>query len=594
MGQRFVWWWIGIGSVVAGVTLMIGWEFLLKDMVFEWLGMRVHAESLQEKIAYVAMGTTATVLIVAGVLTLAWSRLAAAKELRQSEERFRLVFQESPGLFAMTRVSDGLHYDVNEQWQKVLGYSRQDVVGRTAAEIGIWADVDDRRRLMAALANTPSLRNFEARLKAKNGKTVQVLIAVEKVIVEGDERLLIVAQEITELKKVEDALRASERQLRAIFDNMQDIYFRTDRDGRFVMVSPSFETFIGIPAKEIIGRSILGLYVNPREEFNFRKLLKRNEGRIANYETRLRRGDGRIIWIRANGQYYRDEAGEITGVEGTAHDITDRKNAEDELRKAHGELEVRVQERTQELKEALERVSEVSRAKSDFLANMSHELRTPMNAILGFSDMLAKEALGPMGNPRYRDYAADIYESGQHLLALINELLDLARIEARTLELRDDVVDVGALIRSAIHMCEGLGKESGVTARVAVAVSVPRMRGDELRLSQVFLNLIGNALKFTPTGGRVDVRYGTAADGGIEAVITDTGPGILPEDLERVQTPFARGRQPFVRTKEGLGLGLPLAKAFMEAHGGALDVVSNPGKGTTVTLGFPADRVIRP
>ena len=121
MEQRFVWWWIGIGSVVAGVTLMIGWEFLLKDMVFEWVGMRVHAESLQEKIAYVAMGTTATVLIVAGVLTLAWSRLAAAKELRQSEERFRLVFQESPGLFAMTRVSDGLHYDVNEQWQKVLG-----------------------------------------------------------------------------------------------------------------------------------------------------------------------------------------------------------------------------------------------------------------------------------------------------------------------------------------------------------------------------------------------------------------------------------------------------------------------------------------
>ncbi len=841
MEQRLGWWQIGVGSVLAGAVPMIGWEFLLENAVLDWLGIGDRAESLREKLIYIVMGTIVTALIVAGTLVLVRLRVAAEKELGQSEERFRLVFQESPGLFAMTRAGDGLHYDVNEQWLKVLGYSREEVIGRTAAEIGVWADPDDRRRLMEAVTKAPSLRNFEARLKTKDGRILPVLAAVEKVVMGGEERFLIVSQEITEIKKVENALRASERQLRAIFDNMQDIYYRTDRDGRVVMissaadqllgysreevigkrladfywdprdrdrllqalaesggrmagvesrlrhrdgrplwvwtklqywhddagdvggvegisrditerkktelalaqfkmaldqtldcvfmfepdslrfvyvnqgaqeqvgygeaemlrmtpvdikpeydekrfralldllrnenktarrfetvhrhkdghdipveiflqlvslpddqsryvaivrditerkrmeetlrsserqlrgildnmqdiyyrtdregrfikVSPAIKEMLGYAPEEVLGRRVAEFYWNPENEKEFRETMKKNGGRIREHEMKFRRRDGRPIWLWTNGQYLYDASGAVVGIEGTSRDITDRKDAEEELRKAHDELEIRVQERTRELKEALEQVSEVSRAKSDFLANMSHELRTPMNAILGFSDMLAKETLGPMGNPRYRDYAVDIYESGQHLLALINELLDLARIEARTLELRDDVVDVGTLVRAAIHMCEGYARKTDVTVQIAAAASLPRLRGDELRLTQVFVNLIGNALKFTPAAGRVDVRYGVAGNGGIEAVIADTGPGIAPEDIERVQTLFARGRQPFVRTKEGLGLGLPLAKAFMAAHGGTLDIASSPGKGTVITLGFPPDRVIR-
>ena len=592
MGQRLDWRWLGLASIVAGAGLMAAWEFLLEDRVFRWLGIDERGESLHEKVVYIAMGTMATALIVAGMIALARSRIAAERGLRQSEELFRLVFQESPGMFAMTRASDGLHYDVNEQWVRILGYPRADVIGRTATEIGVWADAGERRRLMDALAKSASVRNLEVRLKAKDGRIIPALAAVEKVTVAGEERILIVSQEITELKTVENALRASERQLRTIFDNMQDAYYRTDREGRVVMMSAASEQLLGYSREESIGKQLADYYWDPRERDRLLEALAENGGRLAGVESKMRHRDGRPVWVWTKLQYWHDDAGNVGGIEGISRDITDRKNAEEERRRAHDELELRVQERTRDLKEALEKVSEASRAKSDFLANMSHELRTPMNAILGFSDLLAKEALGPMGNPRYRDYAADIYESGQHLLSLINELLDLARIEARTLELRDDTVDIGALIRSAIHMCEKIAKEGNVSMQIAAAASVPRLRGDELRLTQVFLNLIGNALKFTPPGGRVDIRYGQAADGGIEAVVADTGQGIAPEDIERVQVPFARGRQPFVRSKEGLGLGLPLAKAFMEAHGGTLNIASTPGKGTTVVLGFPKDRVI--
>ncbi len=715
MGQRFDWWRLGLGSIVVGAALMTAWEFLLEDAVFDWLGLSNRAESLHEKITYIAMGTMATALIITGLLVAVRLRVSAEEKIRQSEERFRLVFQESPGLFAMTRASDGLHYDVNEQWVKTLGYARQEVIGRTAAEIGVWADADERRRLMEALAGSASLRNFEARLKTKDGRIIPVLAAVEKVTMDGEEQIFIVSQEITELKKVEEALRASEGLLRGILDNMQDIYYRTDRDGRFVKISPAIKEILGYAPGEVLGRQVAEFYWNPHEEKPFRELMKKSGGRIREHEMNFRHRDGRSVWLWTNGQYLYDASGAVIGIEGTSRDITERKKAqqaltqfkmtldqtldcvfmfepeslrfvyvnrgaleqvgyseaemlqmtpldikpgydearfralinplqdgtknvqrfetihrhkdghsvpveislqfisladsqghfvaivrditarrrvEAELQAAHDELEIRVQERTRELKDALAKVSETSRAKSDFLANMSHELRTPMNAILGFSDMLAKEALGPMGNPRYRDYAADIYESGQHLLSLINELLDLARIEARTLELRDDIVDVGTLIRSAIHMCEVSAKAGAVSTHITAAASLPRLRGDELRLTQVFLNLIGNALKFTPAGGRVEIRYGLAGNGGIEVVIADTGPGIAPEDIERVQTPFARGRQPFIRTKEGLGLGLPLAKAFMEAHGGTLDVASTAGQGTTIALKFPADRII--
>ncbi len=249
--------------------------------------------------------------------------------------------------------------------------------------------------------------------------------------------------------------------------------------------------------------------------------------------------------------------------------------------------------RTHDLRAALEKVEEGSRAKSDFLANMSHELRTPMNAILGFSDMMAKETLGPMGNPRYRDYAVDIYESGRHLLAFINDLLDLARIEARALELRDNVVDIRALIRMAIYMNDGLAKEANVSVNLAEPKNLPRFRGDELRLTQVFSNVIGNALKFTQENGRVDIRCGTDSTGCIEVSVSDTGIGIAPEDIERIQTPFARRRSPFVRTKEGLGIGLPLSKVFMEAHGGSLGIESRLGEGTRITLRFPVSRVVQ-
>ncbi|MBM3566349.1 MAG: ATP-binding protein [Alphaproteobacteria bacterium] len=170
----------------------------------------------------------------------------------------------------------------------------------------------------------------------------------------------------------------------------------------------------------------------------------------------------------------------------------------------------------------------------------------------------------------------------------------MSRIEARTLELRESKVDMGALVRMAAHMNDGLAREAKVEVKIAGPSSLPHFRGDELRLTQVLLNLIGNGLKYTLAGGEVRVGYGLSAAGGIEVTIADTGVGIHSEDIERVQVPFARGdnRSAFVRTKEGLGLGLPLAKAFTEAHGGTLKIASRVGEGTSITLEFPAERIV--
>jgi len=240
---------------------------------------------------------------------------------------------------------------------------------------------------------------------------------------------------------------------------------------------------------------------------------------------------------------------------------------------------------------ARDRAEAASRAKSEFLANMSHELRTPLNAILGFSETIFSGACG--GNVgKHEEYARIIHQSGHHLLALINDILDLARIEAGGLKLRESDVDLAGLIAESVQLLEVKAREGRLDLVRAVAPDLPRIRADERALKQVLLNLLSNAAKFTPPGGRVVCFARLAGDGAMLFGVGDTGVGIAEDDQLRVFQNFGQGRHDVVTLDKGTGLGLPIVKGLVEAHGGSLTLESQVGEGTTVTATLPAERVM--
>ena len=240
---------------------------------------------------------------------------------------------------------------------------------------------------------------------------------------------------------------------------------------------------------------------------------------------------------------------------------------------------------------ALQRAAQASEAKSMFLANVSHELRTPLNAITGFSALMQGQAFGPIGNGRYLGYLEDIHSSGQHLLAVINDLIDLARAESGRLDIEDDDVDVAEIVAGALRMIGVRAAAAGLTITTDLPPAMPLLRADGRRLRQVLLNLLSNAVKFTPSGGALRVVVGYDERGGLEITVSDTGIGIAAEDLARVMESFGQAGNLYQRKHEGSGLGLPLARRIVELHGGRLDLRSEPGRGTSVSIRLPADRV---
>ncbi len=267
--------------------------------------------------------------------------------------------------------------------------------------------------------------------------------------------------------------------------------------------------------------------------------------------------------------------------------------SEVQLRAANEHLETRVRERTAELDAALQRADEANVAKSRFLATMSHELRTPLNAIIGFSQLLADEALGKLGNPRYSEFVHDIRDAGVHLLSLINDILDISKIEAGTATLEDAPVPLSALIRDCLRMAGPLAEAKGITLVGADGAAGLEVRADPTRLKQVLINILNNAVKFTPAGGRVGIGVEFGPERSVVIAVSDTGIGMSAEEIPLALEPFVQIDSELTRSQDGTGLGLPLARKLIELHGGALRIESAPGEGTTVFLSLPAERIYR-
>jgi signal transduction histidine kinase len=242
---------------------------------------------------------------------------------------------------------------------------------------------------------------------------------------------------------------------------------------------------------------------------------------------------------------------------------------------------------------AVDEAELANRAKSSFLANMSHELRTPLNAILGFSEVMKDQHLGPVHNPRYLSYAGDIHSSGRHLLAIINDVLDLAKIEAGKMTLDNVAVfEIAPVLTASLAMLKGLGEKYDVTVHNEMPEDGVQLKAVERMIRQIVINLVGNAIKFTPPGGSVHLSGRIRSDGGYEIAVRDTGVGMSEAEMAHAMMPFGQNDNRFAGTHDGTGLGLPLAKAMLELHDGILTMSSVPEVGTTVTMIFPPQRIV--
>jgi two-component system cell cycle sensor histidine kinase PleC len=282
-----------------------------------------------------------------------------------------------------------------------------------------------------------------------------------------------------------------------------------------------------------------------------------------------------------------------------AEDLLEAKSLElyhanQSLRGANCNLERRVAERTAQLTAARDQALSANKAKSDFLAGMSHELRTPLNAIIGFSEVMKIEVLGPVTNPLYREYIANINDSGQHLLGLINDMLDVAKIEAGRMELYEETFDLGTVVAEVIRLLGAQAEQGALSIGTELQPELPRIRGDKGKVRQILLNLLSNAIKFTPRAGTVTIAAGLSASGSFVFSVADTGFGIPAKQLDAVLEAFVQVQNVMTRSHGGSGLGLPLCKALAELHGGFMALESEVGQGTRVTISLPKWRVIRP
>ena len=356
---------------------------------------------------------------------------------------------------------------------------------------------------------------------------------------------------------------------RFLADNAMDLITRHGADGRIRFASPASLTLLDIAPDALVGHAPSAL-VHPDDLKIMQAAFVEASyfGRAAAAEVRLKRGDGGYVWTEMRCRPAAQADGRAADIVAVTRDISERKG----------------QERA--LIDARDLAEQASRAKSHFLANMSHELRTPLNAIIGFSEVMAHEMFGPLGAPRYHEYACLIHESGGHLLELINGILDMSKIEAGKFELSEEIFDLEDVATQALRFVKLQADRKGVALRMSVAQSAKTIFADRRAIKQVLVNLITNGVKFTPRGGEVALMC-VRADGGIAIAVSDTGVGIAEKDLQRLGRPFEQVDGAHVRAQEGTGLGLALVKALAQMHGGEAVIQSTLGVGTTVRLSLP-------
>lgn len=461
---------------------------------------------------------------------------------------------------------------------KYFGLNESQAVGKTVHDV------------MDAANAQHFQQSFEVAFERGQSVTVQALPSVPGAVkvygfyispIKDDDGTVLYLDVIGQLDVTDESVLQRDRDdavslLTSVFEVSEIGIIVTDNQGKVIRVNEGFVRTYGWPKDELVNTDMVSL-ITPDEREAVAEIHAQciQTGRHHTGELKIIRKDGsvaNVLSTTATLELSQKRRFQVT----TVMDITLRKRMEESLRMAKEEADA------------------ANRAKSTFLANMSHELRTPLNAIIGFSEMMIKETFGALGNERYADYMDDIHVSAQHLLEIINEVLDMSKIEAGRIDLDEGEVHLEDLIKSVVRMLASRAFGNDVSLNMNLEDNLDYMYADERLLRQVFINLIANAVKFSNVGGRVDIEARTLADQSLEIRIIDDGVGIPKDKIQKAMQPFGQISDRAENAEyQGTGLGLPLAKAMVELHEGILQMESDVGEGTTVIITFPSFRTLQ-
>ena len=382
--------------------------------------------------------------------------------------------------------------------------------------------------------------------------------------------VLTICETINERKEIEVALKKSETRFKDFAASASDWLWEMDKDLRFIYFSERNKEITGFEPTLYIGKSRREVAVGKTSDENWQRHFEDldNHRQFRDFRYNLTRADNTKLTVSINGKPVYDEDGNFAGYRGSGSDITKQRMAEDARDEAFREAEL------------------ANKSKSEFLATMSHEFRTPLNAILGFSDVMRSQFFGPLGSDNYIEYANDIHVSGEHMLALVNDVLDIAAIEAGKRPFTKEPCALDNLIKGTIRSVEQAAKKGGLSLTSDIPVDLPVLYADVRSIRQIFLNLLSNAIKFTNSHGEVKISA-RASEQELFVKISDTGIGIPADKLPDITKPFSQLHTNPHTTQIGTGLGLSIVVSLVEAHDGELDIKSGVGVGTTVTVAFP-------
>ncbi len=516
----------------------------------------------------------------------------ARKAQADTEHRFRLAVEAARcGIWEWDLKADQVV--LSDVTGVMLGWggsgvsSGDDVIARIAPE--------HRERVRSALNAARTYGAFDVSFRSPRPDGRSIWIDARGQAITGRRagdavRIVGVALDVTDERFAQARAQAAESRLRDAIDSVSEAFVLWDRMGRLLMCNRNYRAFFNLEPRILKPGA-------PRESVErFARLAIAREEPAADGESGVREAllnDGR--WVQISERRTADG-----GLVMTAADITAIKTQDEARRKNEEALQLVVsnleasQAELAELAKKYEaakiKAESANTAKSEFLANMSHELRTPLNAINGFSEIMVGEMFGPLGNARYKEYAGDILSSGQHLLALINDILDMTKIEAGKMQLRFEPIQFHEVVEDTVRLMRNRADQADLTLEVTLPELLD-VDADYRAIKQVLLNLLSNSIKFTPKGGKITVSGAVLTNSTSERLkvsVTDTGIGIAPDDLSRLAQPFEQIESQHSKTQQGTGLGLALSKSLIVMHGGILEMESEPGVGTTVSFTIPS------